>query len=278
MEITPDFLNIERIIASKNPRLPRLIPGFLIRYLKRIIHQDVLNAAIWRNRDKTGIAFAGAILKDFGIGVEVKGIDRLPRTGRQIIVSNHPLGGIDGMALINEVGQVRPDVVFPVNDLLMNVPGLQPLFIPINKHGKNTENIRIIDEAFASEKTILFFPAGLVSRKRKDGAISDLEWKKTFISKAKKFKRDIVPVYISGRNTDRFYNLANWRKRLHIKVNIEMLFLVDEMVKFRGKTITIIFGDPIPYTAFDRSKTDAKWAEEVKGVVYTLGKTEGQSF
>ena len=175
------------------------------------------------------------------------------------------------MALIQVVGRIRQDLVFPVNDILMNVPGLQPLFIPINKHGKNTENVRIIDETFASDKVILYFPAGLVSRKQKGGVIRDLEWKKTFITKAKRYHRDVIPVYISGRNSNFFYNLANWRKRLGIKANLEMLYLVDEMVKQKDKPIRITFGEPIPYINFDKSRSDSQWAEWVKERVYELG-------
>jgi putative hemolysin len=270
MEITRNFLDIEKVIGSKNPNLLKALPSFIIRYLKRILHQDFLNDAIWRNRDKFGIDFADAIIHDFGINVEVDDIQNLPAEGRLIIASNHPLGGIDGMALIKEVGKVRPEVIFPVNDLLMNVPGLKPVFIPINKHGKNNENVKIIDDSFASEKTILYFPAGLVSRKQRGGVIRDLDWKKTFITKAKRYKRDVVPVYISGRNTDWFYNLAMWRKRLGIKSNIEMLYLVDEMVRQKGMTIRIIFGKPIPWTTFDKTKTDAAWAGYVKDIVYRM--------
>lgn len=175
------------------------------------------------------------------------------------------------MALMHAVGQVFPDVVFPVNDILMNIPGLQPLFIPINKHGSNAENIRLIDETFASDKTILYFPAGLVSRKFRGGVIEDLEWKKTFITKARRYQRDIIPTFIDGKNSDFFYNLARWRKRLHIGANLEMLYLVDEMMRQKGNTIHITFGEPVPWTTFDRSKPDAAWAKMVRDKVYALG-------
>jgi putative hemolysin len=156
----------------------------------------------------------------------------------------------------------------------MNVPGLQPLFIPINKHGKNTDNVQLIDETFASEKVILYFPAGLVSRKQKGGVIRDLEWKKTFITKARKYQRDIIPVHISCRNSDFFYNLANWRKRLGIKANLEMLYLVDEMVKQKDKPVRIRFGVPIPYGTFDKTRTDSQWAQWMKERVYSLESPE----
>jgi putative hemolysin len=314
-EISEKLIDIEAVIASKNPALLRWIPKFVISYLKRITHQDEVNGYIWRNRHLSGVPFVIAILKEFGVKVEVNCLrnnDLTPQppllegegehlascishlsSGRYIIAANHPLGGIDGMALMQEVGRVRPDIVFPVNDLLMNVPGLRPLFIPINKHGKNTENARIIDATFASEKLVLFFPAGLVSRKMdrrmqkknhpssrfRDPShqsrvtsheIRDLEWKSTFIKKSKKYHRDVVPVFIGGRNSEWFYNLSRWRMRLGIKANIEMLYLVDEMAKQFGKTITLTFGDPIPYTTFDKSKTEAQWAEWVKEQVYGL--------
>jgi putative hemolysin len=280
MEITADFLNIERVIASKNPRLAKALPKFIISYLKRILHQDDLNGYIYRNRDKFGLDFVEAILGEFGVNLEVADshgttaniTTLVPADRRLMVVSNHPLGGLDGMALIHVVGKVRPELVFPVNDLLMNVPGLKPLFIPINKHGKNTDNVRIIDETFASDKTILYFPAGLVSRKQRGGVIMDLEWHKTFISKAKRSQRDILPVYISGRNSGFFYNLARWRHRLGIKVNVEMLYLVDEMIRQRGKTIRMIFGQPIPVSTFDKTRSDREWAAWVKGIVYGMAK------
>jgi 1-acyl-sn-glycerol-3-phosphate acyltransferase len=285
IEISERLIDIEAVIASKNPRLLKVIPGFILSYLKRITHQEEINGYIWRNRDKYGLPFVDAILKEFRVNVEIvdKRIVRdsstalIPASGRFIVASNHPLGGLDGMALMQGLGKAREDIVFPVNDLLMFVPGLRPLFIPINKHGRNTENARLIDDAFASEKMILYFPAGLCSRKQRiDGkmVIQDLEWKNTFIKKAKKYQRDIIPVYIAGRNSEWFYNLARWRKQLGIKANVEMLYLVDEMVKQLNKTITLMVGDIIPGTTFDKSRTETQWAAWVREKVYKLENAE----
>ena len=280
-EIPEKLINVEGLFAAKNPKLLKLIPRWFLAYLKRIIHEDAVNGYIYRNRDKFGLPFVEAILKEFGVTVNtvIPGTDSadvwkeladMLRGRRLIIASNHPLGGLDGLALMNQIGNARADIVFPVNDLLMNVPGLRPLFIPINKHGKNTENAMIIDENFASEKMILYFPAGLVSRKFKGGVIRDLEWKSTFIKKAKKYHRDILPVYISGRNSVWFYNLSNWRKRLGIKANIEMLYLADEMMKQRGHTITIMIGEMISWESLDKSRNDLQWAEYVRQKAYSL--------
>lgn len=275
--ISKNYLNLEKVIAGKNPALLKMIPSFVISYLKRIIHQEELNVFIWENRDFLGIDFGRKILENFDLKIKVHGIENLPETGRQLIASNHPLGGLDGMALISEVGRIRMDFLFPVNDLLMNLPNLKSLFIPINKHGSNADNIRIINETFASDILLLYFPAGLVSRKGK-GGIYDLEWKKTFLTKSIKFKRDIVPVHISGRNTNFFYNLANWRKRLGIKTNIEMLYLVDEVFKQRDKTINITFGKMIPIETFDKRHSHKEWAQLIKEHVYALGRGEEPEF
>ena len=113
------------------------------------------------------------------------------------------------------------------------------------------------------------FPAGLCSRKR-NGVIRDLTWRKTFISKSVEYKRDVVPIFFEGQNSDFFYRLSNISDRLIKKVNIAMLFLVDEMYKNNGKTFRIKIGKPIPWQTFDRSKSPVEWAEYVKNIVYSL--------
>jgi 1-acyl-sn-glycerol-3-phosphate acyltransferase len=271
IEITPDFIDLEKVIKSKSERLNRLLPRFIKSYLKRIIHQDELNKLLYRNRDKTGLAFIEKILNEFGARLNVSGLENIENTDRFIIASNHPLGGLDGLALMYIAGKIRHDIVFPVNDILMNLPQLRSLFIPINKHGSNAENAKIIDDTFASDKAILYFPAGLCSRKQ-PGGICDLEWKKSFITKARKHKRDIVPCHVDGRNSEWFYNLSRFRNRLGIKANIEMLYLVDEMYHQHDKTLTIIFGKPVSWLTFDKRHTDIEWAQLMKRHVYALEK------
>lgn len=263
------FIDVERVIASKNEKVLRWLPRFIIHYLKRIIHQDFINSFIDRNKAKSGLDFVEAILKEFGVEVTWEGEEHLLKNYRSMIAANHPLGGMDGIALMHVAGKFRKDIQFPVNDLLMNIPNLKELFVPINKHGSNMENARIIDQSFASDVMMLFFPAGLVSRKQK-GVIKDLEWKKTFIRKARTYKRDIIPTYINGKNSNWFYGLANWRKRLGISVNLEMLYLADEMVKQKGKKIHIKFGPAIPYQNFNKGRSDMEWASIVKEKVYQL--------
>ncbi len=268
-DFKPELIDVEKVIEKKSPALLKALPGFIIRYLKRIIHQDELNYFLEHWGHLTGIPFIEAALKYMNTQVEVRGMENIPENGRAIIASNHPLGGLDGLALMMTVAKKRPDLIFPVNDILMNIKNLEPLFIPINKHGSNTENIEIINRTFASDRLVCYFPAGLVSRKKK-GIIKDLVWHPTFITKAKRFKRDIIPTHINGRNTNFFYNIAKLRKMLNIKSNLEMLYLVDEFYKQKNKTITITFGKPIPYTTFDKRKTKLEWAAELHDFVYEL--------
>ena len=276
-EITEKFIDIERIFSEKSPRLAKSIPGFIFRLLQRIIHQDEINEFMYTNKDKWGLDYARAILEGFQVKTEVVNPPDLKPDRRYLVASNHPLGGMDGIALIHEAGKLKREVVFPVNDLLLNLPNLYEVFIPVNKHGSNAENIRLFNDTFASDVMILYFPAGLVSRKQ-SGKIMDVEWKKTFLSKAKAYNRDIVPVHISGRNTNFFYNLAKLRKKFGIKANIEMLFLPDQMYKYKNKVIRITFGKPIPVSIFDRSKTDQQWASMLKEHIYKLEFNPEQDF
>ncbi len=267
--VQPEMIDVAKVIERKSPSLRKRLPWFIINYLRRIVHEDELNEFLHLYGHLEGIPFIDAALKFMNTSVHVTGLENIPKTGKVIIASNHPLGGLDGLALMLTVSKKRNDLVFPVNDILMNVKNLEPLFIPINKHGSNTENIRIINDTFASDKVICYFPAGLVSRKKR-GIIKDLQWHPTFVTKARRFKRDVIPTYISGRNTNFFYRLANLRKLLHIKTNIEMLYLVDEFHKQKNKTLSITFGKPVSYKVFDSRHTAYEWAARMRDFIYLL--------
>lgn len=264
-----DFINIEEIISAKNPKLLKLLPGFLINYLKRIIHQDFVNAFIRKHGHKNSFDFADAIIEDFGPRVTYSGLENLPESGGAIIASNHPLGGLDAIALIQKVGLKRKDIKFIVNDILLSLKNFENEFVGVNKHGKNpVATLENIDKQYNSDQLVLIFPAGLVSRKQNHGVIKDLEWKKSFITKAKKFNRPIIPVHISGNNSSFFYNLSKIRNFFKLKANIEMLYLVDEMYHQRNKSIHITFGQPITPDQFNDSKSDFQWAQIVKEFIY----------
>ena len=269
-EVSEKFIDVERVIANKNPRLLKLLPKALIRYLKRIIHQDEMNDIIARCKQMRDIEFVNGTLTNMGITYTAQGTENLRPDGRYILASNHPLGGLDGLILMSEMHKHFPEIKFVVNDLLMNLDQLSGLFVPVNKHGgQNTEYARRIENTYASGAQVLYFPAGLCSR-RIGNQITDLEWKKSFITKATKHQRDIVPIYFEGRNSNFFYNLARIRKFFGIKANIEMLYLVDEMFRQKGKALHLVVGEPIPYTTFTKEKSAQEWALFVRQKAYAL--------
>lgn len=263
-------IDVEEVIKQKNPRLLKILPRFVLKYIKKIIHQREMNELLDETEFDFELDFIKKSLLHFQFNIESKGLENIPKKGSCIIVCNHPLGGLDGIAVMNEVGKVRSDMKALVNDILMNLKNLSSLLIPINKQGKNSiENSKRINNAYLSDECLILFPAGLVSRKQK-GCIKDLEWQKSFITKAIKFKQDIIPVYVEAKNSNFFYNLALIRKKIGLKINLEMFFLVDEVYKQKGKKIRITFGKPISFTQFSSEKTHLEWAEEMKKHVYEL--------
>lgn len=238
---------LEEVIAAKNPRLFRVMPRWLLAYLKRIIHVDEMNAVIAKLRGVEGVDFAERVLEEFGVEYSVEGLEKVPRDGRYIFASNHPLGGMDGMVLISIFGRYFEKIYFPVNDILTLLPQFSSIFLPINKHGaQSQEGAARLNAAYASDAQMLYFPAGLCSRKR-GGKIADLEWKSNFVSKAIEYQRDVVPLFFEGRNTNFFYNLSRLRIAFGIKSNIEMLYLVDEMYKQRGAKLRVHVGEPLAW-------------------------------
>lgn len=268
---------IEQLFKSKNPGLARMIPGFVYSYLKRLIHQDDINDFIKTYGERKGLDFSDAILEYLNVSYRVTGEENLPAPeGRYIFVSNHPLGGPDGIILISFLGTRYKKLKFPVNDLLLNLKNLNNIFLPVNKHGAQAkEAVLAIENAYASDCQIIMFPAGLVSRKQK-GVIKDLEWQKSFVSKAIQHQRDIVPIYIDGRNSDFFYNLANFRKKIRLKANLEMLYLPDETFKQRNRTFALHIGKLIPWQDLAKSKKPKEWANNIREKVYALKKEAGQ--
>jgi putative hemolysin len=263
-------IDVRSVIYSKNPTLARTIPGFVINYLKKIVHQDDLNGFLSKCGHLKDAELIAAGLDYFEIRYKVYGSENIPESGRYIFVSNHPLGGLDGLVFIHELSKHFDRIKFPVNDILTNIKNLSGIFLPVNKHGLQAKDAAIlIEKSYASDDQILYFPAGLCSRK-KNGIIKDLQWHKSFISKSVQHKRDIVPAFFSGRNSDFFYNLANIRKLVGIKANIEMLYLADEMFRQKDKEISLVFGEPIPWTTFDKTRSAPEWAEWVKSKTYEL--------
>ena len=263
-------IDIDRIVRERVGKNARWIPRFVTRWLERIIHQDFINAYLVKGDE--GVDFCEGTLDYLGVTLTVEGLDELPEQAKPMtFVSNHPLGAIDGVTLGGVIGRrYEGKVKYLVNDLLMNLKGLAPLCIGINKFGGQARNFpKQVAEAFASDNHIIMFPAGLCSRLI-DGQFHDIPWTKAFVTKSVQSQRDIVPVHFIGENSPRFYKIAQWCKRLRLKFNFAMLTLPDEMYRSRGRHYTVRFGKPIPYQTFDNSRTPAQWAQWVEDEVYKL--------
>lgn len=264
------IIDIEKEFKGSNSLFLRSFPGFIIRMTEKLICQDEMNATIYRSRDKTGVPFVNSVLKDWNVRIEITGKERIPETGRFVFAANHPVGGIDALSFLSVVGSMFPSIISPSNELLTIIPNLRPLLLGINVFGRNSKDTAgELNRLFESDNQILIFPAGEVSRRNK-GKISDITWQKSFITKSVQYKRDIVPVFISGRNSNLFYNVARIRKLLGIKMYIETILLPREMMKQHNTTVSVVFGEPIPYQTFTREKPHNDWARYVKRKVYEL--------
>ncbi|MDR1761534.1 MAG: 1-acyl-sn-glycerol-3-phosphate acyltransferase [Bacteroidales bacterium] len=268
--IIKKYIDLDEVLRKKNPRLYKFLPRFILHWLKRIICQDEVNEVLTKLDGLEGIEKMQKFLQLENISLVLHGKEHIPETGRFIFASNHPLGGADGIIFMVAVSHFFSNIKFLVNDILLFLPGVKNIFVPLNTYGKQSKAaVEEINKVYSSENQVLIFPAGMVSRKQK-GRIADLEWHKSFVNAAKKYERNIIPVYIDGCNSNFFYNLANARKFFGIRVNIEMLFLVSEMFKQKNNTINIYFGEQISYKSLTNMHTSAQWAQKIKEQVYTL--------
>ena len=269
----PLEVNVEKILRDKAGTKAKYVPRFVVNWLRRILHQDEINAFLLKHQDEEGVEWLQSVIDYLNVTIVVKGLENLPKEGneRYTFVCNHPLGGIDGVALGAVLGkQFNGNIRYLLNDILMNLPGLKPLGIPVNVTGAQDRNIfKKVDEVFKSDHHIIVFPAGLCSRMIK-GKVQDLPWKKTAIQKSVENNRSIVPIYFSGQNSKRFYRIANISKALGLKFNIAMLFLADEVYRNRGQQFKIHIGKPIAPHNFDKSKTAYEWAQWLRAKVYEL--------
>ncbi len=264
------LIDIRKLIESKNPSLLKWLPRFVLRYLERILHQDEINQFMVDHPDDQNEDFCDAVMNYLNIDIKIKNLEKLPKDGKLVLAMNHPLGGMDAIALVSGLRNTRTDLKYIVNDLLLNLNRMNGLFLGVDKHGKNPQSKREqINELFASEYLVSLFPAGLVSR-RKGGKVRDLVWKKTFVTLSKANDRIIVPMHIDGKLSNFFYRLSNFRSAIGIKANIEMLYLSNELFKLRNSTITMTFGDPIRAVDLDPALTDLEQAQWIKEKVYQL--------
>lgn len=274
MHQEPQILDLDKILKDKAPKIYNKTPRFALNYLKRKIHLDELNEILTIYADREGVDFMESVVGYFNLTLDVHGMENVKDSERYIFASNHPLGGLDGICLSAVLGKrFNKKIKYVVNDVLYFIRNLQPIFLPVNKYGRQSKQATVnLQEAYDSEDQIITFPAGLCSRKEK-GKIRDLDWQKNFILKAMESKRDIVPVHFEGQNSNFFYRFANIRKSLGMKFNVELVLLPDEMFKNKNQRFSIIIGKPIPYSFFDNSKSPLQWAEYVKEKSYQLAET-----
>ncbi len=267
-------VDVEQILREKAGAKARRVPRFVLSWLKKIVHQDEVNQFLEQSSHLSGVEWLEACVEYLDMKLDVSGRENLPASDdgcHYTFVSNHPLGGIDGVALGAILGRhYDGHIRYLVNDLLMNLRGLAPLCIPINKTGSQSRDFPAMVEAgFKGDNHIIMFPAGLCSR-RTNGVVRDIPWRKTFVVKSVETQRDVVPIHFGGQNSNFFYTLANFCKRTGIKFNVAMLFLVDEMYKNTHKRFSVKIGKPIPWQTFDKSRTPAQWAAWVQKKVYEL--------
>ena len=270
MNAEPMRIDVDKVLRERLPRHYRYIPRAVVRWLERVICQDQLNTILQKMAGKNSVDAATAALDEMNIKVEAEGLDKLS-DGRFMFVSNHPLGGLDGLALISLMGnRYHRNIKFLVNDLLLAVEPLRGVFLPVNKYGSQSRAYATqIEEALKSDNQFITFPAGLCSRMQDDGSIADLQWQKTPVVHATGYQRDIVPVFFDARNSKMFYRFAKWRKKLGIKFNIELIFLPKEMLKQSGSTLRVFIGEPIPWSTLDASHPKQE-AARLRDIVYSM--------
>ena len=264
-------IDIDRIVRQRAGHHSWLVPRFLTGMVARLIHQDFINGYLRQGR--VGVDFCKGVIDYLGVTVGVEGEENLPSLERPcIVVSNHPLGAIDGVTLGYVIGRhYDGHIKYLVGDLLMNLRGLAPLCVPVRQSGnrQGRDFPLMVAKAFGGEDNVIMFPAGLCSRQQDDGQIRDTEWHKFFVKKSVQYHRDVVPVHFLGQNSPRFYRVARFCKRWHLP-NLAKFLLPDEMYRSQGQTYTVRIGKPIPWQTFDRSRTSAQWAQWVRGQVYAL--------
>lgn len=269
----PLQIDVGEVLRSKIPGHYNLVPRFVVNWLKRTLHQDEINEGLLRLAGKQDADFCEGALNELGVAYSVEGEENIDTSKRRvIIVCNHPLGGLDGLTLIACFTRIYGGKVHVlVNDILMALKPLNGIFVPINKYGtQNRDLVRRMDEVFAAADPIIIFPAGLCSRMQKDGSIADRAWRKMFITKSAEYRRDIVPVYFSGYNSDFFYKFARRQDRLGLKINYDMIYLPSEMFKSRDSRYIVKIGRPIAYSAVHAGKNAHDEAQRIRGVVYSL--------
>lgn len=264
----PYAIHVGEVIEEK---VHRRLPTPILRTLERVIHQREINDILYRYSHLEGMDFLEALVGEFRLDLGWVHPERLPEHGRCIFASNHPLGGMDGIAISYMLGRRYGDVRYMVNDMLYHLKPLQPVFLPLNKHGaQGKEAVTLLQEAMQSEVPIGTFPAGFCSRVY-DGKIQDQIWRKTFVTQAIHHERDIVPLHFVGQNSRHFYWIWHLKNALRMKFDIGTALLPDELFRAAGKSFRIIVGEPIPWQSLrDSALRPEEEAARIRSICYAL--------
>ncbi|MBR5274541.1 MAG: glycerol acyltransferase [Bacteroidales bacterium] len=268
------LLDVEKVLG---PKLMKKLPRFAVNFFKRRIHQDEINDCIMKAEHYKGAGFFDEALKYVDITFRIRGEENLDPEKKYLFAGNHPLGGPEALIIGSVFRRIYGDgFKVPVNHLLANLKPLNEFFVPVRVYGsnRNRELGEQIADMFKSDYQVLVFPAGMCARKI-DGKVTEMPWKKMFITQSRRYERDVVPIHISGFNSRRFFFFTKLSTFLKLKFNLGMIFLVDELFNKKGQEFVITFGKPVPYTSFDKSKTDHQWAAEIKDQVEQLSKDNG---
>lgn len=271
---TDYLLDINEILG---PELSRKLPGFVVSFLKKRIHQEEINDCIMKARNYAGVGFFDEALDYIGITYRTRGEENIDKGKRYIFACNHPLGGPEALIIGSVFGKMFGEgFKVPTNQLLTHMKPLKEFFVPVKVMSKSQSRDigEKISKMFQSDYQVLVFPAGLCARDI-DGKVTEMPWKKMFITQARKYEREVVPVHMSGYNSRWYFFLTKLSKFLKLKFNIGMLYLVDELFNKAGNEFVITFGKPVPYTTFDKSRPDIEWADYMKNEVENLSKDNG---
>ena len=262
-------IDIDQVIKEKSPTLFKLLPSGLLKWLKRLLREREINEVLENSVGIEDVEFANLVLDKIGVNIKTTGLENIPKSGPCIVAANHPLGGVDGMALLREVATIRPDIRFVVNDILLKIPNFKTVFVGVNKLGSTArKQLLKIEEIYKSDMCILVFPAGFCSRKI-DGIIQDVEWNPSFAKKSKKYNIPVIPTSVKAYNTKRFYNINVWRRRFGIKTNLELLTLPDEMFKQKGKSIEFTIHPAISAHELTKTGNAKDWSNRIREIVYS---------
>lgn len=266
------MINVESVLQEAHPQFkPGKSKTLVLKAAKKLIKQDEFNQIIAKNRHLRGYAFLDKLLNHCRCSYQVsnRSMSNIPSEGRLIIVANHPIGTLDGLALIKLIRTVRPDVRVVANRILNQLEPLASLFFPVDVLGDKASlktSFKQIMAALHNEEAVIFFPAGEVSRITPKG-VRDGEWQNGFLRFARKTQCLILPIHIKAKNSALFYSLSTLYKPLGT------LLLVQEMFNKKDLEIKFRVGAPIPSVAFAESEGSDEWlCQRFRKHVINLGK------